>query len=187
MRIVEVSLATALVLGFLNLVFVVVLVRITLRFGTRFPGIYLVPAYFLLRTVQHFWEYFDATVPSPSPIHVLTDLALICLAAYLVVTIGRTLGRLTSTLDETERVAREYRRALHDYERLVRHRLANPLTVISSGLETMDALGDAPANHEHRTKVLETMRQASNDLQYVSLAPSPLRPEERELDPTPHV
>lgn len=78
--------------------------------------------------------------------------------------------------------AAEYRRALLDYTQLVRHRIANPLTAITGGIETMLARELDPGT---RTALLQAMLQMAEELSAIALHPEVIRPEETGLAPSP--
>lgn len=88
------------------------------------------------------------------------------------------------THDDARRAAEEYRRALHDYTQLMRHRLANPLTAITAGITTMLEL-DLDA--EVRRQLLTMMGDKAEELRQVILRPDVASPEERGLQPVPQV
>lgn len=75
----------------------------------------------------------------------------------------------------------EYRRALRDYTQLMRHRLANPLTTILSGIATLRELPDM--DPDTREALLEMMADHAAELERVALYPVVQRPEESDLAP----
>ncbi len=75
----------------------------------------------------------------------------------------------------------EYRRALRDYTQLMRHRLANPLTTIVSGIATLRERPDMDT--DTRTALLEMMATHAAELERVALYPIVQRPEESDLVP----
>lgn len=79
---------------------------------------------------------------------------------------------------------REYERALADYRRIARHRLANPLTAIAG---SASALQDLPSLDERtRRELLEAIVDEASRLATVILEPdAPLADEERQLRPQP--
>ena len=77
--------------------------------------------------------------------------------------------------------ADEYRRALRDYTQLMRHRLANPLTTIVSGIATLRERPDMDV--ETRASLLEMMAEHAAELERVALYPIVQRPEESDLVP----
>jgi hypothetical protein len=75
----------------------------------------------------------------------------------------------------------EYRRALRDYTQLMRHRLANPLTTIISGIATLRELPDMEPHT--REALLAMMAEHAAQLEQVALYPVAQRPEEEGLVP----
>lgn len=88
------------------------------------------------------------------------------------------------THEEARRAADEYRRALHDYTQLMRHRLANPLTAITAGITTLLELDLA---ERVRRELLTMMGDKAEELRQVILRPDIASPEERGLQPVPQV
>jgi signal transduction histidine kinase len=76
----------------------------------------------------------------------------------------------------------EYERALRDYRSLARHRLANPLTVIRGGLET---LRSQKLSRRQRDELIEAIAIEAARLESVALDPRANGDEERELRPEP--
>jgi signal transduction histidine kinase len=102
--------------------------------------------------------------------------------ALLIVGLDQTARGLRLAEDEALDREDEYSRALADYRRLARHRLATPLTVLRSGTTALRSL-DLDARQ--REEVLNALEQASRRLEEVTLEPEPLSPEERGLKPRP--
>lgn len=75
----------------------------------------------------------------------------------------------------------EYRRALRDYTQLMRHRLANPLTTIVSGIATLREMPDMDPST--RAELLEMMAGHAAELERVALYPVVMRTEESDLVP----
>lgn len=76
----------------------------------------------------------------------------------------------------------EYSRALLDYTQLVRHRIANPLTAVIGGVQT---LLDVELDRATRRELLQAMLASARRLEEVALHPERISREEAELDPTP--
>lgn len=77
----------------------------------------------------------------------------------------------------------EYRRALHDYTQLMRHRTANPLQAIYGMTQTLLDMPDLDA--QTRVRMLRHIQQAANILLNVSLIPEIESDEERGMHPRP--
>lgn len=78
----------------------------------------------------------------------------------------------------------EYDRARHDYQQLVRHRIANPLAAVIGGLETLAAIDLDPRCRE--VLLRSTLEQAQR-LGSIMLDPSRLGDEEHDLRPVPRI
>jgi signal transduction histidine kinase len=89
-------------------------------------------------------------------------------------------------LQQSKREAREYERARLDYEQLMRHRIANPLTVVSGGIATLREYGDNIAP-ETRALLLDDIAEALERLELVETVTTPVSVEELCLDAVPHV
>jgi signal transduction histidine kinase len=81
------------------------------------------------------------------------------------------------------RSAQEYSRALREYNQLVRHRIANPLTAIRGGAQTL--LADPEMEAPLRVQLLEMIVEMTKRLEHLSLAPTIQRCEEACLQSTP--
>jgi signal transduction histidine kinase len=78
---------------------------------------------------------------------------------------------------------RAYERSLHDYEQLMRHRIANPLTVVRGLAQTLRDYDELDG--DTREQVLAAIDEQSALLEQLALAPRIQSPEERELCPSP--
>ena len=78
--------------------------------------------------------------------------------------------------------AAEYHRALLDYNQLVRHRIANPLTAIGGGIKT---LLERDLDRSTQRELLASMLEESHRLERVALGPTVIGAEEESLRPTP--
>lgn len=74
----------------------------------------------------------------------------------------------------------EYRRALRDYTQLTRHRLANPLTAITAGIETLREL-DEQLEPEVREHLLDALQRTAAQLEMAVLHPE-LAPDAEDGD-----
>ena len=120
---------------------------------------------------------------TPEAVDVALDALILLILALLVLTIDRVVQGFELALDAALYREREYQRALRDYRRLVRHRLATPLTSILGIVRLMQE--QAPTG-EVRETLLQTLEHEALRLKAVSLDPADeLRPEERNLRPQP--
>jgi signal transduction histidine kinase len=79
----------------------------------------------------------------------------------------------------------EYARALADYRRLARHRLATPITAIRGSLATLRDIPDL--DEATQRELLAAAEEQAERLQQVALDPEIAAAEERGLRPTPEV
>ena len=113
----------------------------------------------------------------------LTAIDMVVLVGLLVY-VRRLVRGALETVDEANLRAREYERARRDYARLLRHRIANPLMTIGGAARTLLARRGDETNRE---QLLESIIEASENLERVSLEPSPESAEEIELEPVPRI
>jgi signal transduction histidine kinase len=104
--------------------------------------------------------------------------------ALLVVGLERTVRGLRYAGDTAAARANEYERALRDYRRLARHRIANPLAVVRGGAATLREL---ELDEAQRAEIVRAIEEAALELERVALHPEPERPEERGLRPRPEL
>jgi signal transduction histidine kinase len=103
-------------------------------------------------------------------------------AQALEVEIHSHSAALEQTTEPVRAAAAEYRRALLDYNQLVRHRIANPLTAISGGIKT---LLDRELDRTTQRELLTAMFEKAQELEHVALDPAVIRAEEANLAPAP--
>ena len=174
------SAVLSLVIGLLQVVLVVVVARQLGGYARAFPWLIALTLFFALRGAMRIYAAFAGSVPEA--LAVLVDVLLLVVLALLIVGLDQTARGLRLAEDEALDREGEYARALADYRRLARHRLANPLTVLRSGTTALRSL-DLDARQ--RENVLDALEQASRKLEEVALEPEPLSPEERGLKPRP--
>ncbi|MBC7461955.1 MAG: hypothetical protein H7287_11385 [Thermoleophilia bacterium] len=98
--------------------------------------------------------------------------------------VSRELELLRTQTDRARRSAERYDAALSDYERLMRHRIANPLTVISGVATT---LRDGPrVDLQQQQQLLDALMEQARVLEQVALEPFPLVPSEFGVQPWPY-
>lgn len=95
-----------------------------------------------------------------------------------------TLVQAAQARDTAFAAAQEYQRALLQYGQIMRHRLANPLTVITVGIDT---LIDLDLDQATRRRLLEAMRDQAAALEEVIFHPQPLDAVEGNLNPLPEL
>ena len=79
----------------------------------------------------------------------------------------------------------EYQRALYHYTQLVRHRMANPLQIISGMARTLASMPDLP--DADRVPMLNAILSAAQVLEKICLEPKIMHASEHELEPAPSV
>jgi signal transduction histidine kinase len=152
------------------------------RYGRAFPWLAALTVFFGLRGVMRIYASFAGDVPETLALPV--DLLLLAVLLLLIIGVDRTGRGLRLAENEAHYREEEYRRALADYRRLARHRLANPLSVIRGGVIALKTLDLAPAD---RQELLDSIERESERLEHIALEPKPEGPEERDLRPRPHL
>lgn len=154
------------------------------RLGLGYPRLVVVLALFF-----GMWT-IDRLVSPGTPIgyrpfvDALADVAIIVLLAVLIRDASRLTNAIMSTVHEAEYRAVEYERAKRHYAQVVRHRIANPLTVIKGAALTLEAgTVDAALRRELARAIVDSAAL----IEATSLAPEPAGREEHELDAMPHV
>jgi signal transduction histidine kinase len=166
--------------GGLQLVFALLVARRLGALGRTLPWLGALMVFFVLRGLTRIVE--TAERGRVEVLAVPVDALLVCALVLLIVGIDRTIRGLLLEQDAARYREQEYRRALADYRRLARHRLANPLTAIRGGVSALKTLDLDEAG---RRQMLEMLEREAARLEDVSLSPDGLRPEERELAPVP--
>jgi hypothetical protein len=171
-----------LAIGALQLLLAALVLKNLRRFGTAFPWLAALMLFFFVRGSQRLYSAF--TDSTAELLGLLGDMLILTVLALLLVGLRETVRALEFALDEADARAAEYSRALHDYRTLIRHRLANPITVIRSGLTT---IRDLDLTERDRESILAAAAEAAAELEQVVLEPQVVRPEERGLQPKPTI
>ena len=170
----------SLLIGLLQVLLAVVAVRELGRYARAFAWLVALGLFFVLRGGMRIYAAFAGSVPETLAVGV--DVLLLVVLALLIVGLDQTVRGLQLAENEALYREEEYARALTDYRRLARHRLATPLTVLRSGTTALRSL-DLDARQ--RVEVLDALEEASRKLEQVALEPEPMSPEERSLEPRP--
>lgn len=113
------------------------------------------------------------------------EIGLAIVLVLLLIGVRRVVGGLEAVQDEAANREAEYERALHDYRRLMRHRIANPLAAIRGSVQSMRELPDLTS--EDRARLLDSADEAAERLERIALNPKPVGNEERRLDGCPRL
>lgn len=112
------------------------------------------------------------------------DVAGLLLLALTLLDVDHATSAVRDRLLRSREHALEYARARRDYEQLMRHRIANPLTVVEGGVQTLVALGDR-LDTPTRGALLAAIADAAARLREVSIDPAQRSAEEHELHASP--
>ena len=170
-----------LAIGTLELALAGVVLRHIARFGRAFPWLAALMLFFLARGADRIYAAFTRD----ESLGIVIDAFLVAVLLLLIVGIDRTARALQAARDEATYRRDEYERALADYQRLARHRLANPLTAIRGSIETLRAMPELDS--ETRIELLDAVRDEARRLEEIALEPTIVGDEERSLDPRPDV
>ncbi|HWC32521.1 MAG TPA: hypothetical protein VG709_05270 [Actinomycetota bacterium] len=166
-------------IGCVEIVLAIVVLRHVARFARTFPWLIALMLFFVLRGADRIY----AGLTERGSLGLLVDVLVLAVLVLLLLGIEGTVGGLQAARDAAANREAEYARALADYRRLARHRLANPLTVIRGGVLTLKGKPDLDA--ETRERLLDTIDQEALRLERVALEPDAESEEEAGLRPRP--
>lgn len=167
-------------IGAVWLAFAVVLLRVRVHDGKLAPWLYVAIGFCLLRAFD-FLTVRTGALDVAALVVVLDVLVLVTLIVLVVAT-ERLRHGLAREHAGAERAQAEYSRALLDYTQLVRHRIANPLTAVIGGAQTLLEL---EVSEPTRRRLLEAMLDSARQLERVALHPERVSQEEFSLQPSP--
>jgi len=170
-----------LLVGVLYILLSLILARYAVRLGREFPWFALLVVLFVTRGVDRVYAAFT----DQDRLGILVDGILIAVVVALILGIDRTSAALKAAHDEAALRREEYDRALTDYRRLARHRLANPLAAIRGSIVTLRDIPDL--DDASRRQLLDALESEARRLEKIALDPVVRGPEERGLDPRPNV
>jgi signal transduction histidine kinase len=171
-----------LIAGITQIVIAVVVVFELIRLRRGFPRVaLLLIAFFIVDgavAINRPDPLFSCSPALDAVLTVIDMVVLIGLLAYV-----RRLARgALRTVDEASLHAREYERARRDYTTLIRHRLANPVMTISGAARTLQA---GRGDEVKRERLLQSIVEASEDLEKISFDPQLENAAESGLEPIP--
>jgi signal transduction histidine kinase len=173
--------AVSFAVGALELALALLALRHLARFGRGFPWLAALVAFFLLRSVDRIYVAFVGG--GNYRVELLLDSVLLVVVALLALGLEKTVRALRLAEDTAQHRGQEYVRALRDYRRLSRHRLANPLSAIRGSIA---ALRDLPSlDQETRLALLNAAEEQVGRLEQIALEPVPRSKEEATLRPRP--
>lgn len=146
-----------------------------------FPWLIVLAAFFAIRGVDRLTETLAAVRPPFTS--QLSDTLVLVTLVLLLFGLQRTVAGLRDAFEASDTRQVEYSRALTDYERLTRHRLANPLAALRGGIATLREVDGL--SEEDRKRLLQMLEAEAIRLEKISLDPRRLSPEERNLRPLP--
>jgi signal transduction histidine kinase len=167
------------VLGSVEIALALVVLRHLGRLGRAFPWLAALMAFFVLRGVDRIY----AGLTDSERLGVAVDAVLVVVVLLLLFGIDKTVRALKAAQHEASFRREEYARALADYKRLARHRLANPITAIRGSISTLKDMPDL--DPETQRQLLEAAEGEARRLEQVALDPDALSDEERMLRPRP--
>ncbi len=170
-----------LVLGSIEVALAIVVLRHLGRVGRAFPWLAALMAFFVLRGIDRIY----AGLTDSERLGIVVDAVLVVVVFLLLFGIDKTVNALKAAQQEATYRREEYARALADYKRLARHRLANPITAIQGSISTLRDMPDL--DEQTRRALLDAAEGEARRLQAVALDPDVLSDEERMLEPHPNV
>lgn len=153
------------------------------RVGRSVPWLGALTLFFGLRGADHILAGVSGA--EPAIISWLLDGLLLAVLVLLLAGMKRTLVGLKLARDEARVREEEYQRASRDYRRLVRHRLANPITAILGSARTLREMPDL--DEATRQELLATISLQAERLAAVSTEPKVMSAEEATLRPLPRL
>src|SRR5918998_1834564 len=128
----------SLLIGLLQVLLALVAVRQLGRYAHAFAWLVALSVFFVVRGGMRVYAAFSGS--APESLAVAVDVLLLVVLALLIFGLDHTVRGLQLAENEASYREEEYARALADYRRLARHRLATPLTVLRSGTTALRSL-----------------------------------------------
>jgi signal transduction histidine kinase len=162
---------------------VLILLGVRSRLGRVAPIAWLIVSYFTIEALVSFNRVFAVTDQAGTLSRVvILEIIGTVIVVFMLSNASRIVDAIAFTVDEARYRAAEYTRARYDYTQVVRHRIANPLTVIKGAAHTLD-IGelDEEVRHTLRRAIIDAAQQ----LEEISLEPTRQGKEEYEFDAIP--
>jgi signal transduction histidine kinase len=171
----------SLCVGSLELLLALVVARRLATFGHAIPWLVAMTAFFALRGATRLLE--AVVGHDPPALTLAADGVLLAVLALLILGVDVSARRLRLMQTSAQDREQDYVRALADYRRLARHRLANPLAAIHGNVAALKAFPEL--DERRRRELLDAVEREVVRLEQVALEPQPASPEERGLRPRP--
>ena len=153
------------------------------RFGRAFPWLAALMAFFFLRAADRFYVAFAGK--ETIAFSALVDGLAVVILLLLLFGLQRMIRGLEAVQNEAALREEEYQRALVDYRRLMRHRIANPLAAVRGGIQCLKELRNLP--REEQMRLIDVAYAAVLRLESVALNPRPLSEDEAPLEGRPRI
>lgn len=132
----------------------------------------------LVRAADRLLLFFDTADYRPAWIGFVFDIIVMAVLIFVAVGLSRVAAGIRHEKARAMTMAEEYEHSRRYFESLARHRLANPLTTILAGMQT---LHDHEFDKRDRCELLVAMMAQSKALAEVSLDPTPRDTVEQRL------
>ena len=131
-----------------------ILFGVRARLGRFAPLALLAAAYFLIEALVSFNRAFvridlEGTLSRVLVLELVGTFIVACMLARA----SHVARAMATVLDDARHRAAEYERARRHYSQVVRHRIANPLTVIKGAAQTLDSAGTIDESTRHALRV----------------------------------
>ena len=178
-----------LVIGALQLVLGLLVLRYLGRFGRSFPWLVALMLFALARGGDRFYVGLSGN-RAPRTADLVTDALAAATLLLLMAGLRATIRGLRIAEREAATRTADYERALGDYRRVLRHRIGNRIASIRGSAQTLRARPDLPG--DLRDALLQTLDEETAKLEAEALderlySSEPRGIEERELQPRPEV
>ncbi len=147
------------------------------------PVVWALAAFFLLRTFSRLNQQEGIPPLNNVTLEITLDIVTDAILIYLLLNVGKIARALLATFDEANFRAGEYDRALRHYTQIVRHRMMNPLTVITGSAQTLKT--GAVSDPDVHSSLCDVILRMAEEVERTTLEPERRDARERELDAIP--